>query len=130
MTLDSLQPYINLIAQVSIPILGLLIHKRLRTPSDHQRAELLSRIANAAAALVLTKNPTDSWRNLLANTVREISNASGLPTSNMAAIEREAAAALMRTQATSSQTARASALNAENVRELATTIGAIFKPTA
>ena len=128
MTLDTLQPYITLLAQISIPIFGLLIHKRLRTPADHQRAELLSRIANAAAALVVAKNPGDSWRNLLATTVREISNASGLPTSNVAAIEREAAAALARAQsAQQAQAPKSATVTPDALREIAGVIGAALK---
>lgn len=96
LSLDTLQPIVTLLAQASLPLIGLLIHKHLRTPSDHQRAEHLSIIANAAAALVLAKNPSDSWRNLLANTINELSNAAGLPTQNSDAIKREAAAALTR----------------------------------
>ncbi len=52
---------------------------------------------------MLAKNPTDSWRNLLANTVREVSNAAGLPTKNAGAIERAAAAALVSAQSAQSK---------------------------
>lgn len=100
MKLDTLQPIVSLIAQVSIPILGLLIHKRLRTPSDHQRAELLSKIANGVATLSLAKNPNSPWRVLLADTIAELNRASGLPTTNSDVIKREAAAALKRAGAT------------------------------
>ncbi len=81
-SIETLQPIVALIVNASIPLIGLLIHKRLRTPSDQQSA----------------KNPTDSWRNLLASTVREVSNAAGLPTKNAGAIERAAAAALVSAQ--------------------------------
>ena len=105
--LHTLAPVATLALQLSVPVLGGLIVKRLHTPTDHQRAELLSRIANAAASLVVLKNPTGNWSNLLASTIRDISNAAGLPTTNAAAIEREAAAALTRAmQATAAENAR------------------------
>lgn len=96
MDLSNLLSYVQLAVTVSIPILGRMIVTRLRTPSDVDRAQQLSIIANAAAALIVMRNPTSDWRMLLEQTIKQISAAAGLSTRNAAAIEREAAAALMR----------------------------------
>lgn len=94
--IETLKPLLALAAQAAVPVIGLLISRSLHTTAQHKRAEHLSIIANAAAAIVLAKNPSDSWRNLLASTIAELSNAAGLPTQNADAIKREAAAALTR----------------------------------
>lgn len=75
-------------------IVASLIIRSIKNPTDRDRASLLSTIANAAAALVVSKNPTAPWANLLADVIREISTAAGLPTQNAKAIERAAAEAL------------------------------------
>lgn len=74
---------------------GSWIGTRIIKPKDHERAQLLSAIGSAAAALVVAAAPpTASWPTLLEQVVRQISTAAGLPTRNAQAIERAAAAAL------------------------------------
>jgi 3-oxoacyl-[acyl-carrier-protein] synthase III len=75
-------------------VIGALIAKRIHTPADHARAELLAIIADGAAALVVNLNQKAPWSVLLKAVVQAIESAAGLPTSNAAAIERAAAAAL------------------------------------
>lgn len=72
------------------------ITKQIKKPSDKDRAELLSTIANACAAYVLSLNPSAPWAELLRDVIQAISAAAGLPTRNVQAIEREAVAALIR----------------------------------
>jgi len=72
------------------------IAKHIKKPSDKDRADLLSIIANAAAAYVLTLNPNAAWADLVRDVIQAISASAGLPTRNVQAIEREAVAALVR----------------------------------
>lgn len=83
-----------------VPVLGLglgtWVASRIVKPSDHVRAQHLANIASDAAALVLSLNPTAPWATLLADVVRQISTAAGVPTNNAAAIQRAAAGALVK----------------------------------
>lgn len=58
------------------------------------RAQILSVIAQDAAALVVSLNPTASWATLLEQTVKQIASAAGLPVTDQQAIQRAAASAL------------------------------------
>jgi hypothetical protein len=92
--LASLTPMLTPLLQlVGVALGGLLAH-RIVTPTDHQRAQLLSQIANDAAALVVSKNPNMPAAQLLQQVIQAISNAAGVPTTNQDAIARAAAAAL------------------------------------
>jgi hypothetical protein len=73
---------------------GSWVASRIVKPRDHERAQHLANIASDAVALVLANNPTASWATLLADAVRQISTAAGVPTNNAAAIQRAAAGAL------------------------------------
>lgn len=77
-------------------ILGSWIGHRLTKPSDHERALLLERIANDAAALIVATFPNAAWAVLLDNVLATIAKSAGLPTRNADALERAAAAALTR----------------------------------
>ena len=72
------------------------IFRRIKTPSDKERADLLSIIANAAAAYVVSLNPSAAWADLVRDVIQAISASAGLPTKNVQVIEREAVAALVR----------------------------------
>lgn len=74
---------------------GLLAARVIRTPADHERAALLARIANDAAALVVSTSGGKPWSVQFQAVVKAITTAAGVPTSNAAAIERAAAAALL-----------------------------------
>lgn len=87
-------PVITPVIQSVAIIVGAWLAHRIVTPKDHERAELLSRIAGAATALVLANNPNQPWSVLLDLVVREITMAAGVPTKNAGAIKRAAAAAL------------------------------------
>lgn len=75
-------------------VIGALIAKALHTPADHERADILAKIAEGAAALVWSLNPKAKWADLLKQVIQAIESAAGLPTKNAGAIERAAAAAL------------------------------------
>lgn len=83
------------VSQVATVLIGGVIAAALHTSKDHARAASLSIIANEAAALVTVSNPNAAWSQLLSQTIAQISNASGLPTSNDQAITRAATAALV-----------------------------------
>jgi hypothetical protein len=85
------------------PVIGLLatgvgawIAHRFTQPRDHERAVLLTRIAEDAAAVIVAFNPRATWPDLLRDLVQRISTAAGVPTRNLTAIENAATAALMK----------------------------------
>jgi hypothetical protein len=86
---------LNLAISVATLAIGGVIAHALHTPKDLERAQLLQQIAGDAAAYVVSTNPAAPWALMLADVVRKISTAAGLPTSNSAAIERAAAGALV-----------------------------------
>ena len=92
--LTALTPILTPIVQLIAGVLGLALAHRIVTPSDQARAELLSKIANDAAALVILKNPGSTAAQLLQQLITQMSLAAGLPTSSQQAIARAAAAAL------------------------------------
>ena len=85
----------SMLSLVAIAVGGLIAHK-INKPTDVDRATILARIAEGAAALVLSLYPGKSWAELLKLTVQQIIAAAGIPTKNAAAIERAAAAALLK----------------------------------
>lgn len=91
-SLDLLQ---NVLGLAAVIIGGLIAHG-IRKPTDSERAAILARIAEGAAALVVSLNPGKAWGELLKLTVQQIIAAAGIPTKNAAAIERAAAAALLK----------------------------------
>jgi len=74
---------------------GAWIPGRLKKPTDLERADLLAKIASAAAALALSMFPNAKWSELLNFVVQQIAAAAGLPTKNADAIKRAAVQALM-----------------------------------
>ena len=88
------------VVQTLIPVAAIAaagwIARHIKTPSDKDRADLLSIIANAAAAYVLSLNPNAAWADLVRDVIQAISASAGLPTRNVQAIEHEAVAALVR----------------------------------
>lgn len=88
---ETLGPLVSLIATAVIAWLG---HRHL-SPKDHDRAALLARIAEDAAAVIVTMNPNAAWPDLLRDLVNRIV-AGGSPTTNATAIENAATAALVR----------------------------------
>lgn len=87
---------VQLVATVAVPVLGAWLIKKFKTPTDLDRAQLLAHIAEAAAALVVNLNPKAPWAELLQQVVQQIVSAAGVPTTNQAAINRAAAAALVK----------------------------------
>ena len=85
----------TLIPVAAIAVAG-WIARHIKTPSDKDRADLLSIIANAAAAYVYALNPSAAWADLVRDVVQRISASAGLPTRNAQVIEQEAVAALVR----------------------------------
>jgi hypothetical protein len=96
MHLSWLMPVVQTLIPVAAIAAAGWIAKHIKKPSDKDRADLLSIIANAAAAYVLSLNPNARWADLVRDVIQAISSSAGLPTKNVAAIEREAAAALVR----------------------------------
>jgi hypothetical protein len=87
------------------PLLGIIatgfggwIARKIGLAHDTQaalhRAQILAVIAQDAAALVVSVNPTAVWSVLLEQTVKQIAAAAGLSTTDQQAIQRAAASAL------------------------------------
>jgi hypothetical protein len=87
------------------PLLGIVatglggwIARKIGLAHDTQaalhRAQILAVIAQDAAALVVSLNPTAAWSALLELTVKQIAQAAGLSTTDQQAIMRAAASAL------------------------------------
>ena len=77
-------------------VIGTWLGSRIITPKNHERAAALDAIARGAAALVISLAPAGAkWAELLKSVVQIISSAAGRPTTNVNAIERAAAAALI-----------------------------------
>jgi hypothetical protein len=89
-------PVVHTLIPVAAIAAAAWIAKHIKKPSDKDRADLLSIIANAAAAYVLSLNPNAAWADLVRDVIQAISASAGLPTRNVQAIEREAVAALVR----------------------------------
>jgi len=91
-----IMPVLNTLVPVAAIAAAGWIAKQIKKPSDKERADLLSIIANSAAAYVLSLNPGAVWADLVRDVIQSISASAGLPTKNVQAIEREAVAALLR----------------------------------
>lgn len=87
--------WVQQIIETAALALGFWFTSRYKTPTDKQRAELLSHIANDAAALIVTMMPGASWAVLLQALIAKLSGAAGLPTRNAEAIQQAAASALI-----------------------------------
>lgn len=94
--MDWLWSTLNQVVPFAALALGGWIAKRIKTPTDAERAALLSRMAEDAAALLVSTKRTASWAVLLQELVRTLSTAAGIPTRNAGALERAAAAALIK----------------------------------
>lgn len=79
-------------------LLGVFLHSRLRKPSDLERAQLLTHLADELAASLKLANPTATWPDLVRLVVQALSAAAGVPTSNADAISQAATAAVQRLQ--------------------------------
>ena len=73
---------------------GHWLGSKIKSPTDAERATILEKIADGAAALVVAMNPKANWTDLLKSVVQAIEAAAGVPTKDAGAIERAAAAAL------------------------------------
>ena len=91
-----IMPVLNTLVPVAAIAAAGWIAKLIKKPSDKQRADLLSIIANAAAAYVYSLNPNAPWADLVRDVIQRISASAGLPTRNVQVIEQEAVAALVR----------------------------------
>lgn len=75
---------------------GTWLGTRIIKPKDKDRAELLDRIADGCAALILSLYPDKPWAELIRMVIQRISGAAGVPTQSAVAIENAAAGALRR----------------------------------
>ena len=89
-----LTPLLQNLSSIVIGAAALLINHSIKKPTDQDKADHLSQIANEAAALVTLQSKGAPWAVLLQNTITQITNAAGLPVKNEDAIKRAAAAAL------------------------------------
>lgn len=87
---------LGLILNAVALVIGTWLGSRIIQPRDHDRAAHLDAIAQGAAALAVSLFPNATWLVLLEQTVKQIASAAGVPTRNVAALNRAAAAALTR----------------------------------
>jgi hypothetical protein len=98
-----LLPLLKPAAELLAGAVGAWLLHRIGSPTTHERAATLALIADAAAAVIVTRYPTADWAQLLRETISEIARAAGLPTSNRQALEREAVRALIAAGVTPNQ---------------------------
>lgn len=91
-----IMPVVQTLMPVAALAVAAWIAKLIKKPSDKERADLLSIVANAAAAYVYSLNPGAAWADLVRDVIQRISASAGLPTRNVQVIEQEAVAALVR----------------------------------
>ena len=91
-----IMPVVQTLMPVAALAVAAWIAKLIKKPSDKERADLLSIVANAAAAYVYSLNPNAAWADLVRDVIQRISASAGLPTRNVQVIEQEAVAALVR----------------------------------
>ena len=91
-----IMPVVQTLMPVAALAVAAWIAKLIKKPSDKERADLLSIVANAAAAFVYSLNPNAAWADLVRDVIQRISASAGLPTRNVQVIEQEAVAALVR----------------------------------
>lgn len=88
--------YIQASLPIIVGILGVIIHKAIKTPNDAQRAVSLSKIAEGIAAIVVIQNPNASWATLISTIVKQLEITPNITTSsNLDVLTRVAAAALL-----------------------------------
>jgi len=91
--------------QILTPLLLGLIYHGVKTPKDHERAQLLTTLAESAAAVVVNIVPAGTpWAQLLQQVVARIAAESTVPTDNQKKIENAATAALAKFGKTSNGT--------------------------
>jgi hypothetical protein len=100
--LNLLGPLIGLAAT----IIGGWLGHRIASPKDHDKAALLTRIAEETAAAIYAANPSAVWADLLRDTINRLAGAAGLPTTNAVAIENAATAALLKLRGGPTQAAK------------------------
>lgn len=87
---------INSVLDLAVIVLGFFIHHAVRKPKDNERADLIRRLADDAAAVVLNLMPNASWAQILAQVVAKLNAAEAAPTGNAKVVEDAATAALVR----------------------------------
>lgn len=87
---------VNGIINLVILILGGVIAHAVKTPKDHERAHLLTTLAESAAAVVVNVMPNAEWPKLLEAVIARLGAESTLPTKNVSKLENAATAALVR----------------------------------
>lgn len=92
--LGSLIPFVSpLLLGLGVAV-GHWFGSKIKNPTDAERAAILEKIAEGAAALVVSLQPKALWPDLLKSVIAAIESAAGVPTSNSGAIERAASLAL------------------------------------
>ncbi len=74
--------------------IGGWLARALSRDKDHERAALLAQLARDAARVVVLRFPNETWPVLVRAIVQAIEGSGSAPTTNAAAIERAATAAL------------------------------------
>jgi hypothetical protein len=83
------------IAIAAVPLSAWLHAKIIKTPGDAERAAQLAELARGAAALAYKLYPDLKYADLVQQVINILSSIATVPTTNAAALERAAAAALV-----------------------------------
>lgn len=88
--------WINLhsLFELAVLALGVLIQRSIKTPKDHERATLLTTLADDAAAVVVNVSGNAPWSQLVRDTVSRLDPKR--TTNNILKLEQAAIAALVR----------------------------------
>lgn len=83
----------SVLGLVTTLLLGVIAHA-VKTPKDHERAIMVSQLAEGLAGALVAANPKAEWATLIRDLIARL--ALDGPTQNAAVIERAAAAALLK----------------------------------
>ena len=87
--------WVSPLLQILVPILLGLIYHGVKTPKDSERAQLLTTLAESAAAVVVNVVPPGTaWAQLLQQVIAKVAAESTVPTDNQKKIEAAAVTAL------------------------------------
>lgn len=87
---------VKTVIDLLILVVGGIITHSIKTPKDHERAKLLTTLAESAAAVVVNLMPNADWTTLLKSVVARLAAESTLPTKNTVKLENAAVTALVK----------------------------------
>lgn len=86
----------NAILVIVVGALGAILRQAIVTPSDSDRAHLITRLADDAAAVVLNLNPKADWAQMVRDVIAKLAANPATATENSHVLESAAIGALSR----------------------------------